>query len=80
MLQDSLCKMDLTRATLLDSYSELCKQSLACMADSMDRQNLSQMEAKQSWEQYNNMARQKAKLEEKLFDFYKKLDNVNTKK
>ncbi|XP_044756104.1 girdin [Coccinella septempunctata] len=80
MLQENLNKLDLTRISLLDSFSELCKQSLVCMADSMDRQNHSQMEAKRHWEQYNNILRQKDKLEEKIFDFYKKLDNVNTKK
>lgn len=80
MLQDNLNKLDATRINLLESYSELCRQSLTCMAESMDRQSLSQMEAKRHWEQYNNILRQKDKLEEKIFDFYKNLGNANQKK
>lgn len=68
------------RRSLMDHVSQLLAQYHSLLTHSLEDQQQFHLEEKQYTEKVNNLCRQKEKLEEKIMEHYRKLDNASAKK
>ncbi|KAG7203145.1 hypothetical protein KM043_010265 [Ampulex compressa] len=72
--------LDNDRRTLMDHITELFKQYHELLIHSLEDKEHYHLEEKNYTDQVNHLYRQKEKLENKIMEHYKKLDNCATKK
>ncbi|XP_018328259.1 coiled-coil domain-containing protein 88B isoform X2 [Agrilus planipennis] len=71
---------DADRRALMDHVSQLLSQYHSLLTHSLEDKEQFHMEEKQFTDKLNNLCRQKEKLEEKIMEHYRKLDNASAKK
>lgn len=80
MLFDMNNSLDGDRRKLMDHVSQLLAQYHSLLRHSLEDKEHYHVEEKLFTDKFNNLCRQKEKLEEKIMEHYKKLDNVSSKK
>ncbi|XP_022905925.2 girdin-like [Onthophagus taurus] len=72
--------LDADRRALMDHVSQLLSQYHSLLTHSLEDKQQYHMEEKLFTDKLNNLCRQKEKLEEKIMEHYRKLDNASAKK
>lgn len=80
MLVQMNASLDIDRRSLMDHVSQLLTQYHELLGHSLDDKQHYHDEEKLFTDKVNNLARQKEKLEEKIMEFYRKLDSNQQKK
>ncbi|KAB0801717.1 hypothetical protein PPYR_03903 [Photinus pyralis] len=80
MLLEMNHSLDTDRRALMDHVSQLLSQYHSLLTHSLEDKQHYHLEEKQFTDKLNNLCRQKEKLEEKIMEHYRKLDNASSKK
>lgn len=80
ILLDMNHNLDTDRRALMDHVSKLLSQYHSLLMHSLEDKQHYHMEEKHFTDKLNNLCRQKEKLEEKIMEHYRKLDNASGKK
>lgn len=80
MLFEMNHSLDSDRRALMDHVSQLLSQYHSLLTHSLEDKEHYHIEEKLYTDKVNNLCRQKEKLEEKIMEHYKKLDNASSKK
>lgn len=80
MLVQMNANLDIDRRSLMDHVSQLLTQYHELLGHSLDDKQHYHDEEKLFTDRVNNLARQKEKLEEKIMEFYRKIDSNHQKK
>ncbi|XP_066138737.1 girdin [Euwallacea fornicatus] len=80
MLFEMNHSLDSDRRALMDHVSQLLNQYWSLLSHSLEDKKQFHLEEKQYSDKVNNLSRQKEKLEEKIMEHYRKLDNASAKK
>lgn len=80
MLLEMNHSLDTDRRALMDHVSQLLTQYHSLLTHSLEDKQHYHLEEKQFTDKLNNLCRQKEKLEEKIMEHYRKLDNASSKK
>lgn len=72
--------LDADRRKLMDQVSQLLAQYHSLLTHSLEDKQQFHIEEKLFTDKLNNLCRQKEKLEEKIMEHYRKLDNASSKK
>lgn len=80
MLVQMNANLDIDRRSLMDHVSQLLTQYHELLGHSLDDKQHYHDEEKLFTDKVNNLARQKEKLEEKIMEFYRKIDSNQQKK
>lgn len=80
MLFEMNQSLDSDRRALMDHVSQLLSQYHSLLTHSLEDKQHYHLEEKLFTDKLNNLCRQKEKLEEKIMEHYRKLDNASTKK
>ncbi|KAK4883258.1 hypothetical protein RN001_006577 [Aquatica leii] len=80
MLLEMNHSLDTDRRALMDHVSQLLSQYHSLLTHSLEDKQQYHLEEKQFTDKLNNLCRQKEKLEEKIMEHYRKLDNASAKK
>lgn len=80
MLMKQNASLDTDRRTLMDHVSQLLAQYHELLTHSLEDKQHFHIEEKMFTDKVNDLRRQKEKLEEKIMEHYKKLDNCSPKK
>lgn len=80
MLLQMNANLDIDRRALMDHVSQLLTQYHELLAHSLDDKQHYHDEEKQFTDRVNNLHRQKEKLEEKIMEFYRKIESNSQKK
>ncbi|KAF7268226.1 hypothetical protein GWI33_018684 [Rhynchophorus ferrugineus] len=80
MLFEMNHSLDSDRRALMDHVSQLLSQYYSLLSHSLEDKQHYHLEEKQFTDKLNNLRRQKEKLEEKIMEHYKRLDNASAKK
>lgn len=80
MLFEMNHSLDSDRRALMDHVSQLLSQYHSLLTHSLEDKQNYHLEEKLYTDKVNNLCRQKEKLEEKIMEHYRKLDNASAKK
>ncbi|KAL3278427.1 hypothetical protein HHI36_013749 [Cryptolaemus montrouzieri] len=80
MLYEMNASLDSDRRALMEHVSQLLTQYHSLLTHSLEDKEHYHLEEKMFTDKLNNLCRQKEKLEEKIMEHYKRLDNVTSKK
>ncbi|XP_060525405.1 girdin [Cylas formicarius] len=80
MLFEMNHSLDSDRRALMDHISQLLSQYHSLLTHSLEDKQHYHLEEKLFTDKMNNLCRQKEKLEEKIMEHYRKLDNASSKK
>lgn len=80
MLFEMNHSLDSDRRALMDHVSQLLTQYHSLLTHSLEDKQHYHLEEKLYADKVNNLCRQKEKLEEKIMEHYRKLDNASCKK
>lgn len=80
MLFEMNHSLDSDRKTLMDHVSQLLSQYHSLLTHSLEDKQHYHLEEKLFTDKVNNLCRQKEKLEEKIMEHYRKLENASSKK
>ncbi|CAH0552574.1 unnamed protein product [Brassicogethes aeneus] len=80
MLFEMNHSLDSDRRVLMDHVSQLLSQYHSLLTHSLEDKQHYHLEEKLFTDKVNNLCRQKEKLEEKIMEHYRKLDNASSKK
>lgn len=80
MLVDMNHSLDEDRRKLMEHVSQLLAQYHSLLTHSLEDKEHFHVEEKMFTDKLNNLCRQKEKLEEKIMEHYRKLDNASSKK
>ncbi|KAL1500867.1 hypothetical protein ABEB36_006292 [Hypothenemus hampei] len=80
MLLEMNQTLDIDRRALMDHVSQLLTQYHSLLTHSLEDKEQFHLEEKLYADKVNNLCRQKEKLEEKIMEHYRKLDNASKKK
>lgn len=80
MLYEMNTSLDADRRALMEHVSQLLKQYHTLLTHSLEDKEHFHLEEKLFTDKLNNLCRQKEKLEEKIMDHYRKLDNASSSK
>ncbi|KAI4458632.1 hook protein [Holotrichia oblita] len=80
MLFEMNHSLDADRRALMDHVSQLLSQYHSLLTHSLEDKQHYHLEEKLFTDKLNNLCRQKEKLEEKIMEHYRKLDNASAKK
>lgn len=80
MLYEMNQSLDSDRRALMEHVSQLLTQYHSLLTTSLEDKEHFHLEEKMFTDKLNNLCRQKEKLEEKIMEHYKRLDNVTSKK
>lgn len=80
MLLQMNANLDIDRRSLMDHVSQLLTQYHELLGHSLDDKQHYHDEEKLFTDKVNNLHRQKEKLEEKIMEFYRKIDSNQQKK
>lgn len=80
MLQQNNHSLDTDRKKLMDHVSQIFAQYHELLTNSLEDKQYYHAEEKIHTERVNDLRRQKEKLEEKVMEYYRKLDNCSPKK
>lgn len=80
MLFEMNHSLDSDRRALMEHVSQLLTQYHSLLTHSLEDKQKFHLEEKSYTDQVNNLCRQKEKLEEKIMEHYRKLDNASAAK
>ena len=80
MLFETNHSLEADRKAVMDHSSQLLAQYHSLLTHSLEDKEHFHMEEKVFTDKLNNLCRQKEKLEEKIMEHYRKLENASSKK